>query len=219
MHQLRFGAGKYNFKAILAVHHCREMTLAQRIERRWLPLVIYSCLWPFMTGLAPAPPFATYEFGFSLNPTLNEELYTLWIYKVYEGNVIDSHPVTLGTFMMEARGMQYSRANPSEIDLFGKYDITLSDAPDGSQQGQAAIICPSIELLPKLRYGPNAMETLGTGWAQEPYAPSLRQQIILQAYRSPLHDHWQGPYFGTQAFLLLHDLLDPEWVRSYSEGG
>ena len=121
--------------------------------------------------------------------------------------------------MMEARGMQNSRANPEEIDLFGKHDITLNNVTDGSLQAQAAIICPSIELLPKLRYGPNAMETLGTGWAQEPYAPSLRQQIILQAYRLPEHEHWQGPYFGKQAFLLLHDLLDPEWVKSYSEGG
>ena len=195
------------------------MSVAKSTKQRWLQELIYCCLWPIVASLAPAPPLATYEFGFSLNPTSNDELYTLWIYKVYEDRVIDSHPVTLETFMVEARGIQQSRANPAEVDLFGTHGIPLSDTPDGKRQAHVDLFCPSLDLLPNLRYGPAADQTLRTGWAQEPYAPSLRQQIILQAYRSPYHDHWHGPYFGTQAFLLLHDILDPDWVRTYNEGG
>ena len=79
------------------------MSVAKSTKQRWLQELIYCCLWPIVASLAPAPPLATYEFGFSLNPTSNDELYTLWIYKVYEDRVIDSHPVTLETFMVDAR--------------------------------------------------------------------------------------------------------------------
>jgi hypothetical protein len=78
--------------------------------------------------------------------------------------------------------------------------------------------CLPLDALWKLRYGGATSNTGTSGWAQEVNAPGVRQQIILQSYRSPHEEHWIGPYFGARAFALLHDIQDEQWIASYRDG-
>lgn len=174
------------------------------------------------TSAAPRPDasiLATYEFGFSLNLAgNNDKQYTLFIYKVHEGHVLESTAISEKTFILQALGLEASRANPANIDLFKQHDITECDARRDSLSATHVYRCAPLNDLWRLRYGGATSNTGSAGWAQELNTPGIRQQIILQAYRSAHEEHWLGPYFGAKAFALLRDMQDPAWVSTYRDG-
>ncbi|MBL0128698.1 MAG: hypothetical protein IPP83_14845 [Flavobacteriales bacterium] len=155
------------------------------------------------------------EFGFSLNPNTQGELYTLFIYTVYQGEVVDSRPMRPGPYILQVSGIEESPANIESIDLFEEYGINGCGPWGENGAVHVGLDCRSINSLWKLRYRDALMPGQGLGWSAEEFTPSPRQQILLQAYRSPIHTHWHGPYFGKDAFRLLRDMQDPEWVRMY----
>ncbi len=174
-------------------------------------LLLLAC---FALGATSYPPsLATYEFGFSLS----DQQY--FIYKVFEDRVIESAPISLSTFVRQASGVEQSRANPEGVDLFAYYRITGCALFTDSSSGKQQAFCTALNDLWKLRYGGASSGTSTSGWSTELNAPSERQCIILQVYRSPEAPHWLGPYFGKRAFQLLHDMQDPAWVSTYSRGG
>lgn len=167
-----------------------------------------------IAALNAAPPsLATYEFGFSLNDG------QYFIYKVFDGEVVESDPISLQSFILQASGRESSRANPEGLDLFDLHKIEKCESAVDSIARRTDTYCDALNDLWKLRYGGATSGTYTAGWAGELNEPSVRQQIILQAYRSPAYEHWLGPYFGKQAFQLLHDIQDPDWVSTYARGG
>ncbi|MBL7946593.1 MAG: hypothetical protein JNN32_11070 [Flavobacteriales bacterium] len=179
-------------------------------------------LFVMVVDITPVPLVtnpATYEFGFSLNHAgTTDRQYTLFIYKVHDGHVIESTVISEKAFILQAAGLENSRANPLGIDLFEQYAIAECEAHRDSLSGDYAYRCSPLNDLWRLRYGGATSNTSSTGWAQDLNAPGIRQQIILQAYRSPHEDHWLGPYFGAKAFALLKDIQDPTWVATYRDG-
>jgi len=162
-----------------------------------------------------SPVVAKREFGFSLNPNTQGELYTLFIYTVYQGEVVDSRPMRPGPYILQVSGIEESPANIESIDLFEEYGIKGCGPWGENGAVHVGLECRSINDLWKLRYRDALIPGQGLGWSAEEFTPSPRQQILLQAYRSPIHTHWHGPYFGKDAFRLLRDMQDPEWVRMY----
>ncbi|MBL7951864.1 MAG: hypothetical protein JNM62_09100 [Flavobacteriales bacterium] len=187
-----------------------------------MPRAVFLFLVLILSSAAPkpdAPILATYEFGFSLNLAgNNDKQYTLFIYKVHEGQVLESTAISERTFILQAMGLEASRANPASIDLFKQYDISECDARRDSLSSVYAYRCSPLNDLWRLRYGGATSNTGSAGWAQELNTPGIRQQIILQAYRSDHEEHWLGPYFGAKAFALLRDMQDPAWVSTYRDG-
>ena len=158
-------------------------------------------------------------FGFSLNPTAQGGLYALFIYTVVDGQVVGSVPMRLHPYILQASGLEESRANLEALDLFAEFEIR-DCGPMASTQGlMANFDCSPLLDLWKLRYQDGMGVQPGQGWAAEPHRPSDRQQIILQHYREAHYNHWHGPYFGMDAFRLLRDMQDPAWVDSYRRGG
>ena len=178
-----------------------------------LALTLFACA--FLRG-DERPAMAKREFGFSLNPNTQGELYTLFIYTVYEGEVVDSRVMRPGPFILQMGGLEESPANLESIDLFDEYGIKGCGPWGENGEIHTGLDCSTLQDLWKLRYQDAKMPGRGPGWAAEPLTPSTRQQILLQAYRSPNHAHWHGPYFGRDAFRLLRDMQDPDWVRLYS---
>lgn len=172
--------------------------------------------------ITPAPvasSLATFEFGLSLNQAgTTDRQYTLFIYKVHDGHVIESTAISEKAFILQAAGLEASRANPLGIDLFDQYTIDDCEAHRYSLSGDYAYHCSPLNDLWRLRYGGATSNTSSAGWAQDLNAPGIRQQIILHAYRSPHEEHWLGPYFGAKAFALLKDMQDPTWVATYRDG-
>jgi hypothetical protein len=168
---------------------------------------------------APAPALARQEFGFSLNPTAQGDLYALFIYTVHENVVVGSVPMRPEPYILQVSGMQESRANLESLDLFYEFGIARCGAWEDDKGLHDGLDCPTIRDLWKLRYKRDVVEAKELGWAAEEFTPSVRQQIILQAYRNPAYEHWHGPYYGKDAFRLLRDMQDPEWVKLYRDGG
>ncbi|HRH38654.1 MAG TPA: hypothetical protein PK760_09930 [Flavobacteriales bacterium] len=172
----------------------------------------------FSTGTSE-PSLAKREFGFSLNANLQGDHYTLFLYTVHEGKVVDSRPLRQGSFVLQAAGVEESPANIESIDLFDQHGIRNCGAWNEAGDLRTPIDCSTIGELWKLRFRGAVVEGAGTGWAGEELFPSPRQQILLQTYRAPSDPFWQGPYYGENAFRLLRDMQDPEWVRMYRDGG
>lgn len=170
-----------------------------------------------LIGATPAP-LATHEFGFSLADVGPQGIGSLFIYKVYEGRVVESRPVREEAFIRQALGIEASAANTEAADLFSRWEITGCEQLTDSASLQDVLLCLPLNELWKLRYGGGSSGTATAGWSQEVNMPGIRQQIILQAYRHPEEEHWLGPYFGARAFQLLHDIQDPAWVETYANG-
>ncbi|MEZ4738963.1 MAG: hypothetical protein R2818_06310 [Flavobacteriales bacterium] len=188
------------------------------MDRSVLPLLCFVLL--LGRGHSANPPvLARQEFGFSLNPTAQGELYALFIYTVHENAVVGSVPMRPEPFILQVSGLQESRANLEGVDLFYDHGIAHCGPWTEGTVIHDGLDCPTIRNIWKLRYKGDVGIGNGEGWAAEQFTPSVRQQIILQAYRPAAYEHWHGPYFGKDAFRLLRDMQDPEWVKLYRDGG
>ena len=172
-----------------------------------------------LKGDRPDAPLARREFGFSLNPTAQGDLFALFIYTVHDGRVVDSRPMRKGPYILQMAGLEESPANIESLDLFEEYGITHCGAWSDANIVHPGLDCAPLSDLWKLRYRADVVNGEGAGWAGEEHRPSDRQQILLQAYRPDHYTHWHGPYFGKDAMRLLRDMQDPGWIRLYQDGG
>ena len=77
-----------------------------------LALTALLFLLPMSKGRGDAfGPFATWTFGLSLSTGMNNDLFTLFVVKEFEGQVIANEPITRGQFVLQAQGALPSKAN------------------------------------------------------------------------------------------------------------
>ena len=190
------------------------------VIRRSLLFVIMAL--PCAHGRGDAvPPFATYTFGLSLMTGMNSELFTLFLVKEFEGQVIGNEPLTRGQFVLQAQGAVPSKANPDGINLFKKYGVNACIPPEELADGQVVVTdCGVFDKLWKLRFQEfpfrqSEGQHPGAGWSEEPNRPSERQQLLLSGY-GMLYMHSMAK--GEDAFRLLRDVADSSWVDNYRKG-
>ncbi|HRH71430.1 MAG TPA: hypothetical protein PLB89_18160 [Flavobacteriales bacterium] len=170
-------------------------------------------------GLRP-PPFATYTFGLSLNTGPNNQLFTLFTVKEFEGRTIQADPLTRDQFVLQAQGVVPSPANPEGINLFRKYDVRSCLAEGTDTSGRYLLDCEVFDRIWKLRFQeypfrPVEGQHPGKGWAEEREAPSPRQLLLLTDYGML---HRSDLAKGENVFRLLHDVGDSAWVDNYRKG-
>jgi hypothetical protein len=170
-------------------------------------------------GLSSAP-FATYSFGVSLNTGLNNQLFTLFMVKEYEGRVIQSDAMTREQFVLQAQGAVPSKANPLNINLFRKFEVDLCLPLGEDTVGRFLMDCEIFDQLWKLRFWEYPFklregEHPGKGWAETRTAPSARQLLLLTDFGML---HAGDLAYGENAFRLLHDVGDSAWVDNYRKG-
>lgn len=154
------------------------------------------------------PKFSTYELGFSLNGTT-------FIYKVFDDSVLVSEPITRKAFIMQGMGVESSRANPADSNLFERFAIRDCGGLIDTTTKEVTYLCFPLDDLPKLTTASASDGSGAFGWSSNDFQPGEGQQRILNAYRPKSEIHWLGPYFGERAFRLLHDMQDPDWVTRY----
>lgn len=163
----------------------------------------------------------TYDFGLSLMTGMNNELFTLFIVKEFEGQVISSEPITRGQFVLQAQGALPSKANPDGSNLFLKYEVNSCLPPEELADGRVVVTdCGVFDELWKLRFWEYPFRLSegqhpGKGWSEEPNRPSARQQLLLSDY-GILYMHSMAK--GEDAFRLLRDVADSTWVDNYRKG-
>jgi hypothetical protein len=183
-------------------------------------LLILTCV-PMASGngLSNAP-FATYAFGISLNTGSNNQLFTLFLVKEFEGKVIQSDPITREQFVLQAQGMAPSKANPLNINLFRKFEVELCLPLGEDTVGRFLPDCEVFDRLWKLRFWEYPYKLMegqhpGKGWAENRTAPSPRQMLLLTDFGML---HLGDLAYGENAFRLLHDVGDSAWVDNYRKG-
>lgn len=169
---------------------------------------LLPCALFFATLSTSAQSPARYELGFSLNGTT-------FIYKVFEDSVIASEPIGHKTFIMEGMGVESSRANPADSNLFERFAIRDCGGAMDTTTKAITYYCFPLDDVPKLMTGAASDGSGNFGWAASNFQPGDGQQRLLAKYRLPTERHWLGPYVGEGAFRLLHDLQDADWVTRY----
>lgn len=176
---------------------------------------------PVAAGAGSTPPLlATYTFGLSLSTGMNNELFTLFEVKRFEGRTLSVSPMTRSTFTLQAGGAVPSRANAEGVNLFAKYDIPLCLPLHYPEDTRPLPDCEIFDNLWKLRYWdyPYRLQQgqhPGKGWAEKREAPSARQLLLLTDYGIL---HLNDMAVGEDVFRLLHDIGDSSWVDNYRKG-
>jgi len=170
-------------------------------------------------SLEPAP-YAVSVFGISLSTGLNNQLYTIFIVKEFEGQVIQADPITREQFVLQAQGIVESRANPARENFFRKYEVSLCVPEGPDTAGRYVADCPVFDDLWKLRFWDYPFRLQegqhpGKGWAEKREAPSPRQLLLLTNYGIM---HANDIARGENAFHLLRDVGDSSWVDNYRKG-
>jgi hypothetical protein len=181
-------------------------------------LLLLSLAW---AGLAHAqrplsPP--TWTFGISLATGQHSELYTLFLVKEHGGKVIGVEPITREQFVLQAQGAIPSKANPEGINLFLVFGVQGCLHPDDNTK--LLRDCPLLDQVWKLRFfeypfRPTTGGPPRQGWAEMQAGPSPRQMLLLSNYGI---QRISDLAWGEEAFNLLRDLGDPDWVDNYRKG-
>jgi len=187
-------------------------------RRILLPLLL---LLPLLggAGLGTEPPgMATWTFGLSLATGPSSQLYSLYLVKEHNYDVVATEPITREQFMLQAQGAVTSKANPAGENLFRRYKVRECLHPEDSTKGVAD--CSVFDRLWKLRFKeyPFLLKNggdPGKGWSEQREAPSRRQLLLLSDYGIM---HLTGLARGEDAFRLLRDVGDSSWVDNYRKG-
>jgi hypothetical protein len=178
-------------------------------------------LLPVVSGRATSqPPHATYEFGVSLATGVANQLYSLFLVKVFEGRVVSTEPITTSEFILQAQGLKPSKANPEGRNHFFMHRIHTCLAFEDTVAVEYRYRCDPLEDLWKLRFQEypflqSSGQRPGAGWAETRTAPSPRQLMLLSDYGIL---YLTGLCRGKDMFRLLHDMGDSSWVQNYRAG-
>jgi hypothetical protein len=172
--------------------------------------------------------------GFSLMPGANSTAVTFHIVKKWDDpkKPIEAVNISQREFMSIASGMMKSNANPRGENLFAVNGMTdcgwFNDTVINMRFYESGMRCNTVGDIWRLRYAEwpyyvapprNAnANTLtpfgpGPGWARKPLQPSEGQLEILKGYG--VTDPMVDAIWGANAFRLLKDMQDPDWVTAY----
>lgn len=177
----------------------------------------------------------TDSLGFSLMPGANSSPVTFHIVRKYDdpAKEISVSNISQGSFLSIATGWGESTANPNKENLFDKYDVAncgyRGDTIIRHVLYKGGLICNPLNDLWRLSYNewpfytapvkvdpqkPSVNNPIGPGpgWAKEKSNPSPGQQDILKKYGTTFYN---DIIYGANAFYLLHDMQDNDWVSRY----
>lgn len=187
---------------------------------RVIALFIFSAALQCSAGLAQVPAPPTWHFGVGLGTGMNSQLYTCFLVKVHEGKVIGKESITSDQFILQAKGMVQSKANPGNEDLWKVHGIVLCDTTQASTVQEQIDACNPMSLLWKLRFQEWPLhDGIGrpdaSGWSEMPMRPSDRQLLLLSEFGIT---HLSDVCYGEPVFALMRSLRDPGWVANYKGG-
>lgn len=171
--------------------------------------------------------FVQYEFAFNLAPSYNTQLVSFAIVATRDGKVINKRYISETSFIRQVAGLELSKANPDQIDLFEKYELTdcfykYDSIKDIYVDGYN---CFRLTDLWALKYGRNPLcpggcvptdNMLVKGWASQNSRPSWPQLQILQQYGVIYVDDM---FHGENMFKLFSDMKDSKWIITYVNTG
>jgi hypothetical protein len=199
---------------------CQRYLCGMPVRKAFLVLPLLLVLLPTRGGALVLRPLATYTFGLSLSPGPNSQLFSLFLVKEFEGQVIQSEGITREQFVLQAQGAIPSKANLDGVNLFHRHQVGLCLHPDDNTGTRLLRDCEVFDQLWKLRFWEYPFvlkegQHPGKGWAEKRESPSSRQLLLLTDYGILTLN---GMAKGDDVFRLLHDVGDSAWVDNYRKG-
>ena len=185
------------------------------------PVLVFALGAPTGAGTDTSPaPVATWTFGISLATGTGSQLYTCFLVKEYEGQVISAENIEREAFILQAQGVKPGKANPDGRNFFLEHGINTCLAFEDTTSQEYLYRCDPLDDLWKLRFQEypllvSAGQRTGLGWAEKRDAPSPRQLMLLADYGIM---YTSGLCRGENVFRLLHDMTDSSWVENYRQG-
>jgi hypothetical protein len=168
------------------------------------------------------------ELAFSLMPSGNSALITFAILTWYgdDERPSDVRIITRNDFLAIAHGLAASEANPTRENLFVKYEVKDCASYIDTIGKSTTYDCSVVDDLWKLRYKLypiksaqkikilDKVEVPEVGWANMPFEMSWEQLGFLEKYGIRSRNDF---FYGANAFRLLKDMQDPDWISVYAK--
>ncbi len=139
-----------------------------------------------------------YYLGFNLVQTMYGEMVHYGIARVFTDGEVEITYLTRRNFLLQITGQQISDANPDKKDFFEEHKINY-------------LIMNNLWMLRYSEY-PYRSQDYEFGWAKKTYGPSEAQINFLKKYG---FKHIDSFIYGDNAFRLLKDMMNLEWVNNY----
>lgn len=161
------------------------------------------------------PPLIVTELAFNLTPHTSGSGNTFAIIDRYQGKITRIQEIPEKHFVLIATGNMQSKANPKQVNFFHHAGIPRCKVEYDEPFHDWNIDCLPLEDLWKLRFQKQPLtfvEGEDLGWAGKEHCPNDRQMFILEKYGIQGLDDY---VIGEQAFELIRDCGDPNWVNNY----
>lgn len=174
--------------------------------------------YPRSSGIVTAPRTS---IGFNLAPSANSGLITFAVLTWYDEK--DDRPdrvqyITRQEFLSIAHGLVDSKANPHREDLFVKHEVQDCNYFIDTVFRKTTFECSIVDDLWRLRYNMYPVKVnnppKGSGWATTRDEMSWGQLDYLGKYGIK---HRNDFFYGENAFKLLKDMQNPDWISEYSK--
>jgi hypothetical protein len=177
-------------------------------------------------GTRPAArPIPTWErrceLAFCLMPSASSAPVTFAILTWYDKTSErpdEVRVITRHEFLTIAHGIIPSEANPKQEDLFAKYEVKDCNFEFDPLTKKANFNCSVVDDLWRLRNRNYPFKVpappKGSGWGALPDEMSWGQLEYLGKYGVRSRNDY---FFGENAFKLMKDMQDPDWVSSYAK--
>lgn len=155
-----------------------------------------------------------YKLAFSLNPYANSQPVTFGQLTLWDGVIKKWEYLTKESFMRIATGVEYSKANLDSVDMFIEHGITKPIVTVDTLYNTTTYDFQTLNDVWKLRYSTYPFEGYAdnAGWSSGGLHPSEGQQNVITSYGPKYYSDW---IIADEAFRLLHDMEDPNWVANY----
>lgn len=178
-------------------------------------LFLFSCQLLLSQDLTFGKEKLNYYLGFSLNSTNTGSLSIFVLLEVVDNKIVDVRQLTKSSFLNQAAGLEFSKANPKQEDFFKLYDVEDWRV---------------VNSLWKLRYSEYPEKYPGSGQSAKGWSnrrdlflgkklmnpiklrPSEGQMKFLRRYGIKSINNF---FYGKKAFKLLHDMQDSTWIYEY----
>lgn len=153
-------------------------------------------------------------FGVRVSIGANSRL-TTYVCYLHNGRTLTHKRVMdEGTFVKTISGHWPSVYNPKRINYFKENSIDCDILTDSITRKKIPV-CVPFDSLWKIRFSTYPFRHKSAmGWSNNYHKPSLKQQKYISDRYGV--DHIDGDFFlDTSFWLLMNDVMDPEWIKNY----
>ena len=179
----------------------------------WKRLLLYLTCW-FLTSSVLYSPISRGVFGVKVSIGPNSTT-TTFVCFLDNGRVLTKQRfVDRDTFIKFISGFWPSIYNPNRINYFEEHDVDCSVIEEEITRKKIGI-CVPLDSLWKIRFATYPYRTSPEqGWSNKLHKPSPAQEVYL--YDRYGVNHVDADYFiDTSFWLLIEDVMNPDWIRNY----